>query len=105
MCMPFEPRIPLLGISSREITGLIHKANHTKMFPAKLIYKLKIGSDGHSHCGKMELAESWEHWDVGSTPGLAHWVKNLVLLLPQLRLTSRCASDLIPGSGAPYAMG
>lgn len=56
--MPFEPRIPLLGISSREITGLIHKANHTKMFPAKLISKLKIESDGHSHCGKMELAES-----------------------------------------------
>ena len=25
------------------------------------------------------LVVSWEHWDIGSIPGLGQWVKDLVL--------------------------
>ena len=32
----------------------------------------------------MGLVVSWEHWDAGSIPGLAHLVKDLAL--PQLWL-------------------
>ena len=32
-----------------------------------------------SHCGAMGLVASWEHWDIGSIPGLAQWIKNLAL--------------------------
>lgn len=36
MYIPFDPKIQLLGISSRKIIGLICKVNHTKMFIAGL---------------------------------------------------------------------
>ena len=40
---------------------------------------------------------SWEHWDAGSIPGLAQWVKGLVQ--PQLQLKSQpwLGSDPWPG--------
>ena len=38
-----------------------------------------------SHCGAMD---QWhlEHWDAGSIPSLAQWVKDMALLQLQLRL-------------------
>ena len=46
---------------------------------------------------------SWEHWDMGLIAGPAQWVKDLVF--PQLHLGQDCGSGLIPGPGAPYALG
>ena len=40
---------------------------------------------------------------MGSIPGTAQWVKDLVL--PQLQLSLWFGSDLTPGLGAPYASG
>lgn len=36
MCIAYDPEIPLLGISSKEITGLMYKANYTGMFTVAL---------------------------------------------------------------------
>ena len=46
-----------------------------------------------SHCGSMGLA-SWEHWDAGSSPGLA---------LPHLRLRSQLSLGSDPWPRTPYA--
>ena len=42
----------------------------------------------------MGLVVFWEHWDVGSIPSPAQWVKDLVLLQLQLR----SGSDTWPGN-------
>ena len=48
----------------------------------------------------MESTASWEHWDTGSIPGPAQWVKDLALLQLhlQLRLTLLLRYDPWPGS-------
>ena len=43
-------------------------------------------------------AASWEPWDVGLIPGLALWVRNLVLLPLLLRLPLCLGSDPWPES-------
>ena len=48
------------------------------------VFKYHIGS---SCCGVTGSKVSWAHWDVGSIPGLAQWVKDLAL--PQLWLRPR----------------
>ena len=53
------------------------------------------------HFGETGLAASWEHWDTGSIPGLAQWVKDLHGHSFSLGLD--CGSFLIPGLGTPYA--
>ena len=50
-----------------------------------------------SCCGTNLL----EFWDTGLIPGLAQWVKDLVL--PHLQLSCNCGFDLISGLGTPYA--
>ena len=46
----------------------------------------------------MGLTVSWEHWDAGSIPSPAQWVKKLVLPQPQFRLRLRLRSDPWPGN-------
>ena len=58
---------------------------------------------GSSRCGTTGLAASWECWDGASIPGQAQWVKDLAL--PQMHLGRDCTSDVIPGLGAPCAVG
>lgn len=45
MCILFDPRIPPVEISSKEIVGLKFKANHTRMFIAALFNYLKTGNN------------------------------------------------------------
>ena len=54
----------------------------------------------HSCCGATGSAVSLGLWDAGSIPGLAQWVKDLVLL--QLKIN--CATELMPSLGTPYAV-
>ena len=58
---------------------------------------------GSSRCGTTGLAASWECWDGALIPGQAQWVKDLAL--PQMHLGRDCTSDVIPGLGAPCAVG
>lgn len=51
-----------------------------------------------SHCGTTGLVVSWKRWDAGLTPGLAQWVKNLVLLQPKLRSQLQFGSNPWPGT-------
>ena len=44
-----------------------------------ILFSKKISS-GSSHCGSVVASPTSIHEDVGSTPGLARWVKDLVLL-------------------------
>lgn len=45
MCILFDPRVPPVEISSKEIVGLKFKANHTRMFTAALFNYLKTGNN------------------------------------------------------------
>ena len=56
---------------------------------------------GSSLCGSLGSEVSWEQWDTGSIPGLAQWVKDLVLL--QLRSKLPLGSD--PWSGNSICFG
>ena len=69
-------------------TNLCCVKNILKSAPSKLVFSWR------SCCGAVESAASLEHWDAGSTPGLAQWVKG-----------HSCNSDLIPGPETPYPVG
>ena len=45
----------------------------------------KTSMSRSSGCGAMRLTASWEHWDTGSIPSLAQWVKDPVVLQLWLR--------------------
>ena len=63
----------------------------------------------HSGCSnenpheEMGVAAALQHWDTGSIPSLARWVKDPALL--QRHIGCNCGSDLIPGLGTPCAVG
>ena len=51
---------------------------------------------GSSHCGTTGSAVSWERWDVGSIPGLAQWIGDLVLSQLWHRLQPQLGSNPSP---------
>ena len=53
----------------------------------------KILGTKSSHYGATGLVPSLEHWDAGSIPSLAQWVKDLALLQLQCMLQLRLRSD------------
>ena len=62
---PWYPQFPSLMSQSRLfLKGIIHSVN----------------SYQSSCCGATGSAASWEHWDAGSIPSLAQWVRDLALL-------------------------
>ena len=55
--------------------GLAHHISVNLFFPEK---NIEINS-GSSHCGAVEMNPTSIREDMGSIPGLAQWVKDLVL--------------------------
>ena len=59
---------------------------------------IKRGHWGSSCRGTTGSAASLQHWDPGSIPGPAQWVKDLVLLQLQRRSQLQLRSDPWPGN-------
>ena len=55
---------------------------------------LKNGIGGVPAQVQWDLVASWEHWDAGSIPSPAQWVKEPVLPQLWLRLQRQLGSDL-----------
>ena len=58
-----------------------------------IMCNIKMELSWSSHYSTTGLAVSLEHWDVGSIPSLAQWVKNPAL--PHCSVGLNCSSDLI----------
>lgn len=73
---------------------------------SKKALQRKLRESWSSRCSATGSAASWEHGDEGSIPGSLAWHCGLrIQHWHSCSLVQGYGSDLIPSSGAPYALG